>query len=161
MKSSLFTVALAVLLGACDGGNAPLPPSGLVSTTKPPLVNPAKLPGAPPVGDLFTTQSGLQYYELKVGDGAKAKGKGSKVIVRYTGWLTDGDAFDSSHSETPLTWRIDQFIPGFAEGVGPMRSGGKRKLIVPARLGYGGLGTKGIPGGATLVFDIELVGIKD
>ena len=113
---------------------------------------------------LHTTPSGLQYQDLKVGTGPLPK-TGQSVIVHYTGTLTDGKKFDSSRDRNePFTFKIGlgEVIPGWDEGVGTMRKGGRRKLVIPARLGYGdrGVGNGLIPPGATLLFDVELLDIK-
>ena len=109
------------------------------------------------------TASGLQYQDLTVGDGAIAQA-GDSVSVHYTGWLTDGTKFDSSVDRgTPFEFHLGQgqVIAGWDEGVAGMRVGGKRKLVIPPELGYGDGGTGGvIPGGATLVFDVELLEVK-
>ena len=106
------------------------------------------------------TASGLHYQDLTVGDGATAQA-GDSVSVHYTGWLTDGTKFDSSVDRgEPFTFHLGagQVIPGWDEGVAGMRVGGKRKLVIPPELGYGDRGAGGvIPGGATLVFDVELL----
>jgi len=105
----------------------------------------------------------LQYEDLVVGDGQEAK-SGDNVSVHYTGWLTDGTKFDSSVDRgTPFTFHLGagQVIKGWDEGVAGMKIGGKRKLTIPPELGYGdrGAGPK-IPPGATLVFEVELLGIS-
>jgi peptidylprolyl isomerase len=109
------------------------------------------------------TASGLQYIDEKVGEGDSPK-KGQKVTVHYTGTLTDGTKFDSSRDRgQPFTFTIGvgQVIKGWDEGVLTMQPGGKRKLIIPADLGYGERGAGGaIPGGATLHFDVELISVK-
>lgn len=109
------------------------------------------------------TASGLMYQDLVVGDGDTAQ-SGDTVSVHYTGWLKDGTQFDSSVDRgTPFEFHLGagQVIPGWDEGVAGMRVGGKRKLVIPPELGYGDRGAGGvIPGGATLVFDVELLEIK-
>ena len=87
-----------------------------------------------------------------------------QVRVHYTGWLENGKKFDSSHDRRePLVFPVGRghVIKGWDEGVGSMKVGGKRKLVIPASLGYGSQGAGGvIPPGATLIFEVELVGIK-
>lgn len=109
------------------------------------------------------TASGLKYEDKKVGDGASPSTK-QTVSVHYTGWLTDGTKFDSSVDRgRPFEFVIGvgQVIKGWDEGVSTMKVGGKRTLVIPAELGYGSRGAGGlIPPGATLVFDVELLGVK-
>jgi FKBP-type peptidyl-prolyl cis-trans isomerase FkpA len=109
-----------------------------------------------------TTASGLVIEELTVGSGALAAA-GQRVTVHYTGWLTDGTKFDSSKDRSepfvfPLGGR--RVIAGWDEGVQGMRVGGVRKLTIPPALGYGARGAGGvIPPNATLVFEVELLGV--
>ncbi|TVQ08005.1 MAG: FKBP-type peptidyl-prolyl cis-trans isomerase [Leptolyngbya sp. DLM2.Bin27] len=111
---------------------------------------------------LTTTDSGLQYVDLKEGTGAMPQA-GQRVTVHYTGTLEDGTKFDSSRDRgRPFTFQIGvgQVIKGWDEGVGTMRVGGQRKLVIPAELGYGSRGAGGvIPPNATLLFDVELLRI--
>ena len=113
------------------------------------------------------TPSGLQYEDIKIGSGEVAR-TGLSVTVHYTGWLKSRDGstgreFDSSRdNDEPFTFRLGtgQVIPGWDEGVQGMRVGGMRKLIVPAHLGYGARGAPPrIPPNATLVFEVELLGL--
>ena len=110
-----------------------------------------------------TTASGLQIEELVVGSGNAATA-GQKVSVHYTGWLTNGTKFDSSKDRgEPFIFPLGKghVIRGWDEGVAGMKVGGKRKLTIPPQLGYGARGAGGvIPPNATLVFDVELVGIE-
>jgi peptidylprolyl isomerase len=108
------------------------------------------------------TTSGLEYEDELVGTGDSPK-TGQKVTVHYTGWLTNGKKFDSSSDRgQPFSFTIGrgQVIAGWDEGVAGMKVGGKRKLTIPPTLGYGAKGAGGIiPPGATLIFDVELLGI--
>lgn len=114
-------------------------------------------------GDGVKTDSGLQYWDIKVGTGTEAK-KGSKVKVHYTGWLTSGKKFDSSvDSGQPFDFTIGagQVIKGWEEGVAGMKVGGKRQLRIPPNLAYGDAGYPGaIPQKATLIFDVQLLAVK-
>ena len=118
-----------------------------------------QLPGEVVTGDINTSESGLQWYDIVEGDGVQPAGPESSVEVHYTGWLTDGTKFDSSvDREQTIEFPLNGVIAGWTEGVGSMKVGGKRKLIIPAALGYGDAGAGGmIPGGATLIFDVELI----
>lgn len=108
------------------------------------------------------TPSGLAYKDVKVGDGAEAKA-GQMATVHYTGWLPDGTKFDSSRDRgDPFAFPIGagQVIKGWDEGVAGMHVGGRRLLVIPASLGYGDKGSDPIPPNSTLVFDVELLGVK-
>jgi len=112
---------------------------------------------------MVKTPSGLQYEDLVPGSGDSPK-QGKKVTVHYTGWLTNGTKFDSSVDRNePFTFVIGagQVIPGWDEGVMSMKTGGKRKLVIPPELGYGAAGAGGvIPPNATLVFEVILLDIN-
>ncbi len=114
-------------------------------------------------GAKTTAANGLVMEDMKVGTGDVAAA-GKTVSVHYTGWLKDGTKFDSSVDrgqpfEFPLG--AGRVIAGWDQGVAGMKVGGKRKLTIPSELGYGAAGAGGkIPGGATLIFDVELLGVK-
>jgi FKBP-type peptidyl-prolyl cis-trans isomerase len=110
---------------------------------------------------------GLKYTDTTIGDGTEAR-PGKKVSVHYTGWLYDngtkGAKFDSSLDRgKPFQFALGahQVIAGWDEGVAGMKVGGKRTLIIPPELGYGSRGAGGvIPPNATLIFDVELLGVQ-
>ena len=113
-------------------------------------------------GKVMTTASGLKYVDVVVGKGASPTA-GKQVKVHYTGTLENGKKFDSSvDRKEPFSFTIGvgQVIPGWDQGVMTMKVGGKRKLIIPAKLGYGARGAGGvIPPNATLLFDVELLDV--
>ena len=112
---------------------------------------------------MTSTESGLKYRDLVVGTGEEAR-IGATAVVHYTGWLEDGTKFDSSVDRgTPFEFVIGrgQVIKGWDEGVGSMNVGGKRELIIPPDLAYGDRGAgSAIPPGATLKFEVELIGLR-
>jgi len=122
-----------------------------------------QLPGDPVTGEVTTSDSGLSWYDMTQGDGDQPAGATSTVEVHYTGWLNDGTKFDSSVDRgQTISFPLNGVISGWTEGVGSMKVGGKRKLIIPSNLGYGPNGMPPvIPGGATLIFDVELVSFTD
>lgn len=138
----LGAAVLAVLVAACAQSQAPAGGGG---------------------GQEVTTPSGLKYTDVKVGTGAEAK-PGETVSVHYTGWLTNGTKFDSSKDRgQPFTFPLGagRVIKGWDEGVAGMKTGGVRKLTIPPELGYGARGAGGvIPPNATLVFEVELLGVQ-
>jgi peptidylprolyl isomerase len=117
---------------------------------------------------VMTTADGLKIIDTQPGTGASPK-TGQTCVMHYTGWLyengTKGKKFDSSVDRgTPFEFKIGvgQVIAGWDEGVATMKVGGKRTLIIPPELGYGARGAGGvIPGNATLIFDVELLAVKN
>ena len=115
-----------------------------------------------------TTASGLKIIDTEAGTGEQPK-TGQTAVVHYTGWLYEngekGNKFDSSVDRgQPFGFKIGtgQVIRGWDEGVATMKVGGKRTLILPPELGYGASGAGGvIPPNATLIFDVELLEIRD
>lgn len=109
------------------------------------------------VGAEIVTASGLKYVDIVQGDGASPR-LGQTVVVNYTGTLENGTKFGDGRSSE---FRLGEVIPGWNEGIQSMKVGGKRKLIVPAPLGYGAQGRPpSIPPNSTLIFEVELLGIK-
>lgn len=130
---------------------------------------PAPAPAAATTTEKIDTGK-LNKIDRKIGDGALATA-GKKVSVHYTGWLYDetrpdrrGKKFDSSHDRAQafeFGLGAGMVIPGWDQGVAGMQVGGQRTLIIPASLGYGARGAGGvIPPNATLVFDVELLGVR-
>ena len=110
---------------------------------------------------MITTASGLQYVDTVEGTGATPT-QGKTVTVHYTGTLQDGKKFDSSRDrDQPFEFKIGigQVIKGWDEGVGTMKVGGRRQLVIPPDLGYGARGIGPIPPNSTLLFDVELLGV--
>jgi peptidylprolyl isomerase len=118
-------------------------------------------------GNMVTMPDGLKIIDTKVGTGPSPQ-PGQTCVMHYTGWLyvngAKGDKFDSSVDRNePFEFKIGahQVIAGWDEGIATMKVGGKRTLIIPPSLGYGARGAGGvIPPNATLMFDVELLGVK-
>lgn len=176
MRFWALAAAMAVLAVCGCGGQeeettAPveqLPPSQ--STIESPQaaeeenpVDAARRLGTPTENEAARMESGLTYIDVKVGEGAEAKA-GQAVSVHYTGWLVNGTKFDSSVDRgQPFKFPLGagRVIKGWDEGVAGMKIGGVRKLIIPAELGYGSRGAGGvIPPNATLIFEVELLGVE-
>ncbi len=108
---------------------------------------------------------GLEIEDLKPGSGEEVTGPGQVAVVHYTGWLEDGTEFDSSRPRNePFSFPVGRgmVIPGWDQGIVGMRVGGQRRLRIPPELAYGEQGAGGvIPPGATLIFEIELIDLKE
>jgi FKBP-type peptidyl-prolyl cis-trans isomerase len=161
LVAGLGLVATVAVACGDDGEKAsPTPSASLTSSP-----SGAQTAGGPPAvsGEPTKTASGLQFIDIKVGDGASPQ-TGQTVVVHYTGWLADGTKFDSSVDRgQPFSFIIGagKVIKGWDEGVATMKVGGKRRLIIPPELGYGATGYPGsIPANAQLIFDVELIEIK-
>ncbi len=105
--------------------------------------------------------NGMKVWDVTAGQGPEVK-PGATVTIHYTGWLTDGTAFDSSKTRgQPITFPLGRLIQGWQEGVPGMRPGGVRRLLIPYQLGYGERGSPpDIPPKAALVFEIEMISAK-
>ena len=162
MKALILVLAIcgmAVLVAAQNQAAAKKTAAAKKSAATTPNNNaPTKVTGAP-----TKTPSGLEYWDIKKGTGPVAQ-SGQKVKVHYTGWLTNGKKFDSSvdrNEPFQFTLGAGQVIKGWDEGVAGMKVGGKRQLRIPPDLGYGAAGAGGvIPPNATLIFDVELLGVQ-
>lgn len=109
---------------------------------------------------VVTTASGLQYEVIKLGTGAKPQAT-DEVKVHYHGSFVDGEVFDSSVTRgEPVVMPVSQWIPGFVEALQLMPAGSKWKLSIPSDLAYGPAGNARIPGGSTLLFDLELLEVN-
>ncbi|MFM7671722.1 MAG: FKBP-type peptidyl-prolyl cis-trans isomerase [Bacteroidota bacterium] len=110
--------------------------------------------------EVITTASGLQYEVLQEGSGEKP-GPTDSVTCHYRGTFLDGRGFDNSYDRgEPITFPLNGVIPGWTEGLQLMSVGSKYKFYIPYKLGYGEFDMMSIPGGSTLVFEVELLGIK-
>ncbi len=108
------------------------------------------------------TESGLWYVDAVEGDGETPPDAKTRVRVHYTGWHVDGRQFDSSRDRgQPSEFGLNQVIAGWTEGVGSMKVGSRRYLVIPPKIAYGERGRSGIPGNSVLVFDVELLAIVE
>lgn len=173
----LSSLSLAALLAsACTNQKQPAPEGeagsaaqaaaaaeGDAAQKAAPAAQPNQIPAPPdvaaPPADAEKTASGLASKVLQPGEGDKHPAAEDIVTVNYTGWTTDGKMFDSSVTRgQPASFPLDRVIPGWTEGLQLMKVGEKRRFWIPEELAY-----KGRPGGpqGTLVFDVELLGIKE
>ncbi len=145
----------------------PAPATATETVAPPPPATSVAAPPPAPSGQAVTTRSGLKMIDAKVGTGRSAA-PGYIAVVHYTGWLYQngarGKKFDSSVDRgQPFEFTLSEgrVIKGWDEGVAGMKVGGRRTLIVPSALGYGARGAgRDIPPNATLIFDVELLGVK-
>ncbi|MGD1071171.1 MAG: FKBP-type peptidyl-prolyl cis-trans isomerase [Bryobacteraceae bacterium] len=146
----LVLVAASVLLISCSGSSG-----GGSAASKAYLERAAAEPGA------VKTSSGLVYRELRPGSGASPR-PSDVVKVNYRGALIDGAEFDSSYKRNqPAEFPLDRVIPCWTEGLQHMKVGGQARLVCPSEIAYGEEGSPPlIPGGAALIFEIELLGIS-
>lgn len=168
LSTFLLLIVLALLSGCQTHETKPPVNSATPSAPAPPAPTPAeRLAASPGDNALKPTPSGLKYQDLVVGKGPRPL-FGATARLHYTGWTLDGIKFDSSQGKPPLEIVLGrgEVIKGWELGVGggrdiePMRVGGKRKLIIPPELGYGANPMGTIPPNSTLVFEIELIGMK-
>lgn len=159
-------------LGYGDVARGPLPANStltfeveLVTVVGPPEGlgpdDPVQIPLAFNADDVITTDSGLQYVILQAGSGP-APQPGDNVSVHYTGWLKNGDQFDSSADRDPIRFLLGsgRVIQGWDEGLALLNEGAKALFIIPPNLGYGAAGQGNIPANATLYFQVELVKVE-
>jgi FKBP-type peptidyl-prolyl cis-trans isomerase FkpA len=157
----VLIILLPVLLASCSSA----PDSSTTSEKKLVSVNPnpdskAFLDQAAAEPGAVKTASGLVYRVITAGSGASPKATDT-VKVHYRGTLTNGKEFDSSYGHAPAEFPLNRVIPCWTEGVQLMKVGGKSRLVCPSNIAYGDAGAPpDIPGGATLVFEIELLGIS-
>ena len=131
--------------------DSPLPQKHVTFSEKPVVIN--KKP------KIIETGTGLRIEHLKKGTGKSPK-KTDRVLVHYQGQLENGTIFDSSIKRgEPIDFQLDEVIKGWTEGLQKMKVGGKARLFIPSHLGYGPEGSGPIPGGATLIFEVELIDI--
>jgi peptidylprolyl isomerase len=152
MRRPIMLAALVFATGCATGGT-PLPPPRPIESI--PFASSLDVD----LSKMTKTASGLYYRDIEVGTGTLVKGK-MQVRVHYTGWLTNGEKFDSNGSdERPLEIPVGRgrTIKGWDEGLQGMRVGGRRQLVVPPALGYGSEHSDLIPPDAVLVFDIRVV----
>lgn len=153
LRAGVLAAVTLLPAAACSGGGEP---ERGAADAAPAIPAPPDVAAAP--ADASVTASGLASKVLQPGVGTRHPRPNSRVTVHYTGWTVDGKMFDSSVSQNePITFGLDEVIPGWTQGVQMMVEGEKRRFWIPAALAYEGM--RGRPQG-TLVFDIELIRIE-
>ncbi len=157
----IYLTFLGILLTACDS-NEPLTCED-VQPEPPAPVEGGPVPETVSDADFTTTDTGLKYYDIEEGTGPAAA-EGDVVLVHYTGWLTNNFIFDSSvlanRSPFPVTIGFTNVILGWTEGLQGMKAGGKRQLVIPPQLAYGGQCREGsFNANATMIFEVEMVSL--
>jgi peptidylprolyl isomerase len=152
MRHVVPVLLAAILATGCAsaGGSAPAVEATVFA---PELgVDPATMAGTP---------GGVRWRDVEAGVGAEAR-RGSEVTVHYQGWLPDGRRFESTAGGAPVTFRLGEgrVIRGWEEGIVGMKAGGRRRLVVPPRLGYGARAVGPVPPNSVLVFEIDLVTVR-
>jgi FKBP-type peptidyl-prolyl cis-trans isomerase len=156
-----FTVA--VLLAACNGSNDGITVVDDNVYTADPATSSYAAALNVNISSMTKTASGLYYKDLVTGTGATAAA-GYTVRVQYSGWLVNGQQFDTTDGKVPAYFEFllnaGRVIKGWDEGVQGMKVGGRRQLVIPPGLGYGETGSGSIPGNAVLVFEIVLLQVR-
>lgn len=169
-RAALVALATTALFAAACGADDDDDDQATATTQASPSADQERTPtqaasattGAFTLTNPTTTPSGLKYEDVVVGTGDSPRA-GQRVTVHYTGTFTNGTKFDSSHDRNePFTFIIGNgnVIAGWDEGVLTMKVGGKRLLEIPPALGYGPRDYGPIPGGSTLLFEVELLGVQ-
>jgi FKBP-type peptidyl-prolyl cis-trans isomerase FkpA len=167
-KLSLVVLSLAAF--ACGGQDAETDDAFVPAAGSRPAARPGPIPEVASdyaaelnvdLGSMTVMPTGVRFRDLVVGTGGEAA-PGHSVVTNYTGWLADGRQFDSGthppRGGNAFVLGAGDVIAGWDHGIVGMRVGGKRQLVLPPSLGYGEAGSRNvIPGGATLVFEVELV----
>jgi FKBP-type peptidyl-prolyl cis-trans isomerase FkpA len=148
------TAMLSLAVLACGGSTAPAPPSDPATETYAPALG-------VDISQMTKVSDQLFFLDVVAGTGASAT-RGSFISTNYTGWLVNGSKFDSNAGKPPIQFTLGQgaVIPGWDIGISGMKVGGTRRLVIGSSLAYGSSGSGSIPPSATLVFDVQLVGVR-